>query len=189
MKIATASHRYIVVDILSKSFDDNQSINYIVKQDHLRKERIKELMSYSFDVCLAKGQIFISDDEQACGLILHPEGKIGWLKTIRLDFNLAINSIGITRVGKVLKRERQIKIHQPKCSFYYLWFIGVHPDSQGKGIGSKFIEDIFHEYDIEKKPFYLETSVIRNLAWYEKYGFKVFNQLNIGYKLYQMLRD
>lgn len=40
-----------VVDILVSSFDDNKSVNYIIKQDTKRTQRIKRLMEYSFDIC------------------------------------------------------------------------------------------------------------------------------------------
>ena len=41
MKKAEYSDKNLVVDILSKSFDGNQSVNYIVKQDEKRAERLK----------------------------------------------------------------------------------------------------------------------------------------------------
>ena len=45
---AIYSDKPLVVDILSKSFNDNKSINYIVKQDGKREERLRKLMEYSF---------------------------------------------------------------------------------------------------------------------------------------------
>ena len=188
MKKADHTYKSLVVDILSKSFDDNQSINYIVKQDSKRKERIEGLMEYCFKVCLAKGQIFISDNDKSCALILHPEKKMGAIKEMLLELKLAISSIGVIRSFKVLKREKLIKQNQPKEPFYYLWFIGVAPDAQGKGIGSALIEEVFQKYNEETRPFYLETSVVKNLSWYEKYGFKLFKELDLGHKLYLMLR-
>ena len=139
MKKADHTYKSLVVDILSKSFDDNLSINYIVKQDSKRKERIEGLMEYCFKVCLAKGQIFISDNDKSCALILHPEKKMGAIKEMLLELKLAFSIIGLTRSFKVLKREKLIKQNQPKEPFYYLWFIGVAPDAQGKGIGSALI--------------------------------------------------
>ena len=188
MKKADHTYKSLIVDILSKSFGDNQSINYLVKQDSKRKKRIEGLMQYCFDICLVKGQIFISDDENACALILHPERKIGTIKEMLLELKLAINCIGLSRSYKVLKREKLIKQNQPKEPFYYLWFIGVAPEAQGKGIGSALIEEVFIKYNEETRPFYLETSVVKNLSWYEKYGFKIFKELDLGHKLYLMLK-
>ncbi|MCK5372493.1 MAG: GNAT family N-acetyltransferase, partial [Cyclobacteriaceae bacterium] len=136
----------------------------------------------------AKGQIFISDNDKSCALILHPEKKMGAIKEMLLELKLAINSIGVIRSFKVLKREKLIKQNQPKEPFYYLWFIGVAPDAQGKGIGSALIEEVFQKYNKGTRLFYLETSVVKNLSWYEKYGFKIFKELDLGHKLYLMLR-
>lgn len=186
---AKKDHKAIVVDILRESFDDNQSINYIVKQDGKRKDRIRQLMEYCFEMCLLKGQIFLSEDHNGCALILHPERKAGLIETISLDLKLAFRSIGLSRVRKVMKREKLIKAHQPREPFHYLWFIGVYPDSQGKGIGSKLLDDILQYYQKDERPFYLETSVLTNLPWYKKYGFKIINEIDIGYKLYQMIKE
>ena len=48
---ATNKDRDRVIDILAESFNDNQSVNYIVKQDKKRNQRIGNLIAYSFDVC------------------------------------------------------------------------------------------------------------------------------------------
>ena len=177
MKLADHTYKSHVIDILSKSFDDNQSINYIVKQDSKRKKRIEKLIGYCFEVCLVKGQIFMSNDDKACALILHPERKMGSIKEMLLNMKLAINSIGASRSFKVLKREKLIKQNHPKEPFYYLWFIGVTPDAQGKGIGSALIEEVFQKYNKGTRPFYLETSVVKNISWYEKYGFIIYKEL------------
>lgn len=60
MQKATAGDKALIVDILTKAFDNNKSVNYIVKQDERRIERIRELSNYSFEMCLRFGEIFIS---------------------------------------------------------------------------------------------------------------------------------
>lgn len=185
MKKASNSHRELVVDILSASFDDNQSINYIVKQDAQRRQRIRYLMGYCFDTTLKNGIANISDDENACSLILLSEIK---QSTIWQNALLVKNCVGVGNVRKVLSREKMLKVHHPKDPFYYLWFIGVFPEFQNKGIGSLFFEEVLDMSDNNKRPIYLETSVLRNVPWYQKYGFQVFNKLDIGCKMYQMIR-
>lgn len=41
----------LVVDILSKAFNENKSVNYVVIQDHKWEIRIGKLIEYSFNVC------------------------------------------------------------------------------------------------------------------------------------------
>ena len=186
MKTGEIAHRQLVIDILSASFDDNKSINSIVRQDSKRQQRIRYLMAYCFDVCLKSGVVYISDDKKACALILLPE-----LKKVRFTKNISLilNCIGIGNAYKVMKREKLLKSHHPVEPFYYLWFIGVLPDFQDKGIGSRCIEEVLRINDKHKRPIYLETSVLRNIPWYEKYGFKVFHEVKLDFILYQMIRN
>lgn len=189
MIIQDRTYKDKIVDILSKSFDDNQSINFIVKQDRKRRERIRYLMDYCFEVCMIKGQIFLSEDHSCCALILFPKRKLKLLQIIWLDINLAIRSIGFSRIGRVMKREKLIKENHPKSDFCYLWFIGVDPLSQGRGKGTALLSDILQHCDEKSQNVYLETSVLKNLPWYEKHGFEIINEIDIGYKLFQMIRN
>lgn len=189
MKRASANQKSLVVDILTKSFDDNKSVNYVVKQDKKRVSRIRVLMDYSFDVCSAFGDVWITEDEQACALVLYPDMKRSTFNSILWDVNLATSAIGLLRVSKVLGREAKIKAFHPKDRFSYLWFIGVAPENQNRGRGSRLLEEIVHDSEMKGRPIYLETSVDRNLPWYKKCGFEVFQTLDFGYSLYMLCRQ
>lgn len=121
------AHKSKVLDILTKSFDDNRSVNYVVRQDRNRLRRIRGLLDYSFKVCNAFGDVWMSCDEQAWALVLYPDKRRFGIKSISWDIELAISVIGLSRVGSVLEREAKIKAHHPKKPFSYLWFIGVDP--------------------------------------------------------------
>lgn len=188
MRRATVNDRQLVIDILKKSFEDNRSVNYVVKQDQKREDRIKGLMQYSFDVCNSFGEVWISEDLQACALLLFPDKKRTSLKTILWDLKLALSVIGLDRVTAVLRRESMIKNFHPKKPFAYLWFIGVNPAKQNKGIGSAFIQEVIEKCEQDQRPIYLETSVERNLPFYKKFGFEIFQSLDLSYKLYHLRR-
>jgi hypothetical protein len=189
MKQANSSHRTLVVDILRTSFDENQSINYIVRSGINRRERITHLMEYCFDVCMKKGMIFLSDNEEGCVLILLPEKRMNVFRVLALEIKLLFHSVGFTNAWRVMKREKQLKTHHPKEPFYYLWFAGVYPNSQGTGIGTQLLKEVLAYCDKKKRPVYLETSVMLNLPWYERFGFTIYHEIDLGYKLYQMMRD
>ena len=114
MKRAVQNQKSLVVEILSASFDDNKSVNFVVKQDKNRKARIRGLMEYSFKVCNAFGDVWISEDDQACALVLFPDKKKTNLNAILRDVRLALSVIGINRIGPVLGRESKIKSFHPK---------------------------------------------------------------------------
>lgn len=136
---ADYNDKALVVDILVKSFNDNKSVNYIIKQDGKREQRLKSLMEYSFEVCYLFGDVFLSDDKKGCALIAVPDRKKITLKSIALDLHLIFTCTGLANVSKTLDREAKIKKLQPKGLLYYLWFIGVEPADQNKGIGSHLL--------------------------------------------------
>lgn len=188
MNKANYSDKNLILEILTESFKNNRSVNYITGASEGNQKRVRALMDYSFEVCYRFGDIYLSDDRNAVALILYSERKKTNLSTIMLDAKLVLNCIGIFNIGKALKRESSIKKLQSKDPMYYLWFIGVHPDKQGKGIGSQLMSELILESQKMKRPVYLETSTLTNIPWYKKFGFDIYNELNLSYKLYFLNR-
>ena len=181
---AKYSDKNLVVDILTKSFDTNQSVNYIVKQDAKRAQRVRALMDYSFEVCYLFGDVFLSDDKRSCALITYPDKKTTTFRCIVLDVKLILFAVGLKNIKKTLARETLINKIQPKELKYYLWFIGVDPEYQNEGIGSILLDEIIEDSELKKRPIYLETSTLKNLPWYKKFGFQVYHELDLSYKLF-----
>lgn len=189
MKNAEYSDKELVVDILTDSFETNKSVNYIIKQDNKRKKRIRALMDYSFEVCKEFGNVYLSDDKKACALVLFPDKKKTTLKSIQLDLKLILSSVGLSNIKKTLERESLIKKHQPKDTMYYLWFIGVDPKHQNSGIGTTLLNEVIKDSESKKRSIYLETSTMKNLPWYKKFGFDVYNELDLSYKLFFLKKE
>lgn len=179
----------LVIDILTKSFDSNQSVNYIVKQDQKRIQRVRALMDYSFEVCYLFGDVYLSDDKKACALVLYPDKKRTTLKSVFLDVKLILACVGLANIKKALTRESKIKQIQPNDRMYYLWFIGVDPSYQNSGIGTSLLNEIIEDSVQKKRPIYLETSTLTNLPWYKKFGFDVYSELDLSYKLFFLKKE
>ena len=186
MMRATLNDKELVADILTRSFVDNKSVNYIIKQDEKKEQRLKRLMEYSFDICNLFGDVFISDDRKACALVVIPDRKKVTLKTILLDAKMALSVTGLLNIKKAISRESAIQKIHPDVPLYYLWFIGVEPSQQGHGTGSKLLNEIIQKGLSENRTIRLETSTTKNIPWYEKHGFKIYRELDFGYKLYCM---
>ncbi|MGB4399445.1 MAG: GNAT family N-acetyltransferase, partial [Daejeonella sp.] len=120
---------------------------------------------------------------------LYPDRKKTTFKSILEDIKLLFNCIGLGNIGKAMKRESAIKKIQPDTPMYYLWFIGVDPDSQGTGIGTQLMNEVIEDSQVQSRPIYLETSTQRNLPWYKKFGFDIYEDLDLSYKLYFLKRD
>ncbi|MNK05545.1 hypothetical protein D3C87_234280 [compost metagenome] len=129
---STSNEKQVVTDILCRSFIENKSVNFVVKQDHKREARIKKLMEYSYFQGKEFGRIYLSEDQKTCAIVLIPSRKKTTLKSIWWDLKLVFGCMGISNVKKVLNRESQVKKHHPDFPFFYLWYIGVDPTIQGR---------------------------------------------------------
>lgn len=146
-------------------------------------------MDYSFEVCYLFGDVFLSNDKKACALVIYPDKKKTTLKSILLDVKLILSSVGLKNIKKAIARESMINKIQSKELKYYLWFIGVDPEYYNKGIGSILLDEIIEDSEHKKRPIYLETSMLKNLPWYEKFGFQIYHELDLSYKLFFLKRE
>lgn len=189
MKRAQNTDRKLIVTILMNSFDDNKSVNYIIKQGTDRVQRIRALMEYAYDLCQLFGDIFISEDKTGCVLIMKPDVKKTTLKSVLLDVKFIFQCLGLSNIKKAMSREAKIKQVHPNGLLYYLWFIGVTHKNQNKGVGSQLMNTILSEAKKQNRVICLETSTLKNIPWYEKFGFTIYHEFDFGYKLFCMKRE
>jgi len=64
-------------------------------------------------------------------------------------------------------------MHRPHA---YLWFLGVTPQAQGRGVGSRLIRAKLDRLDATNTPAFLETATERNVAFYRRHGFEVLSE-------------
>jgi len=81
--------------------------------------------------------------------------------------------------------------HPDDPEHWYLPCIGVHPDRQGQGVGSKLLRHMTTRLDREALPAYLEASSEQNRALYLRHGFEVTGELTLpdGPTMWMMWRD
>lgn len=180
----TPEQKEKIITILTHSFDQNKSTNFVVKQDNKRGKRLRFLIEYSLFNAEKSGFVLLNDTEDTCCLILDSEKKKPFFQALIWDVKLVVKCIGIGRVFKVLKREGAIKKQHPSKPFYHLWYIGVNPELQGHGLGSKMLQKAIQQAKSNNKAIYLETSNPRNFRFYEKHGFEhYFTLKELGYEL------
>jgi ribosomal protein S18 acetylase RimI-like enzyme len=67
----------------------------------------------------------------------------------------------------------------PSAPHRYLWFIGVHPSAQGRGIGSALLHPALSRCDADGADAYLEATSEHNRRLYERHGFEVIAELTV----------
>lgn len=64
----------------------------------------------------------------------------------------------------------------PKGPHWYIYYVAVNPNSQGKGIGRDIMHRLGRAADEQQMACYLETSGERNIRFYESMGYEVTNR-------------
>lgn len=174
MPLAKRTDEKLVVDILATSFENNPSVLAAIKQSKSTKP-IRELARYAFKTAIDRNGVYLSTDQTAVAICYNPnlkkEGMSDYIRQVRLVFN----SIGVSQVMRMMKKEAYIKEKRPKQSDYlYFWFFGS--STKGNGSAKQLSQEIIDRSKTEQQPIYLETSVEKNKRVYERFGFDVYHE-------------
>ncbi|MDV3769046.1 hypothetical protein CMU26_05765 [Elizabethkingia anophelis] len=177
-----------IEEILTNAFRENKSVNYILKKEG-ENLLISKLISYSIFKGYSFGDIWLNETKTACVICIDPKKERITLESLKKDFWLITSVIGIKNLLKVLKKESITKKHLPyDIDFVHLWYIGVIPEEQGQGIGSKLLLDVIKYYKEKKEAICLETSTLKNLPFYENLGFHRYHTENFGFDFYFLIK-
>lgn len=176
MIFATEKDIPLMVEILAPAFSDNLSVNRCVNQTLNRFDKIKNQVKYIARISLRNRMAFIN--EQKTGVVLC-NLSYGKKATVFDDIWFLWKVSGLKLGLQLMKREKLLKQIIPDENCCHLWFIGVSPEWQGKGTGSEMIADLKKICSEKKLPICLETSNRRNIAFYEKNGFRLYNKTRL----------
>ena len=190
MKIAHYSDKKLVADILVSAFTpktESNSINFVVKQDKKRVERMRVLMEYLFERAFYFGAVFISDNNQSCILLKYSYKEKVTFRTIRSDLKLAINCISIERVSKVLRRQQVVKQHYPKEKHIQPLIFGVKIESKGNGNAARLMLQVKNYFKDNNLPAIVDAASEQNAKLYQKIGFKIIKKdETLGFPIYYL---
>ncbi len=86
--------------------------------------------------------------------------------------------------------DRAVRAAHVEHDHMYLWFLGVDPAEQGRGVGRALLADLHGRADERRVPTYLETGTMANVAWYASAGYELLGELELpgGQPLWRMER-
>ena len=84
----------------------------------------------------------------------------------------------------------QMGSYHPTEPHWYLPMIGIDPIQQGRGLGSELLRHALAACDRDGEPAYLESSNPKNVPLYQRHGFEVLGEIQVGASptIYPMLR-
>ncbi len=174
MRKATIKDKDLLCEILSESFNQNPSVNWVIGKRSGKKKRIALLVKYSITKCLREGTALISDNEKGAALYFLPNHYKFSISEIWWQVLLAFKVIGIFRVPEIVKRESFIKSQKLNTPHLYFWYLGVLSDSRDGKAVNELRNHVFEVADDLQVPILIETSEPRNIKTYERVGFKTY---------------
>ncbi|MEO8540292.1 MAG: GNAT family N-acetyltransferase [bacterium] len=189
---AVAADRAKLTAAMARAFDDDPIANWFAAQDRRRARRIYDFMDVAYKIVAVHDEIYTTDDLQG-GAYWAPPGK--WYMGPWHQAKLVpamIRTATLRRLPGIVAGLNAIERKHPSEPHYYLLALGVEPDLQGRGLGTKLMAPVLERCDRERVPAYLESSKERNVPLYERNGFKVTEEMvvpNGGPKIWLMWRD
>lgn len=177
---ATLQDKTTVINILHSAFEPitiANSINFVVKQDAKRSERLTVLFEYLFYSALYYGDIYLSDNKKACLLIDYPHLKTYRFKLLKHQFNLVFKGIGLANLPKVLRRERLLKKHHYNIPHIHPLILATYRKDRGKAYAYTLIKEVLNTTE-NHLPIIIETTTLENIKLYEHFGFKTIKTVN-----------
>jgi ribosomal protein S18 acetylase RimI-like enzyme len=102
----------------------------------------------------------------------HPDGE-----ALEREFR---NTADSAHLDDLLGTFEQLDRWHPEEPHWYLPMVGVEPNSQGSGIGGALMRHGVERCDQEGASAYLESSNPRNISLYQRHGFEVMGQIQVG---------
>jgi ribosomal protein S18 acetylase RimI-like enzyme len=176
---ARAEDRDAVVRALVRGFDKDPVANYLLRQDAGRARALHSFFDIAFRrLTLPVDESWLSSGGEGAALWT-PPGKWKTLRAWPNLFGLA-RTVGFAHVPHALAAVRRVGREHPPEPHWYLFAIGVQPESQGRGIGSALLRAVLAQCDERREPAYLEASTEDNARLYARHGFRLLKELPIA---------
>ena len=175
-ELASLEDRFAAV--LTRAFYDDPYYGYIMPNRNKSREQLHWWMKLLLKYTLKYGDIYYTDDHKAIAMWLGPEKPVvSDIKILSMGLILYPFKIGLRNFMRLLDIDGQWKKEHKKLDkrHYYLMVIGVEPEFQQKGIGSRLMQVGLKKADDEKLECFLETVTPEDLRFYEKHNFKVIH--------------
>ena len=170
-------------EVLADAFKEDPIWVKFIKDNQIEAHRMNYLFGCPILYALRYGKAYASSSNL--------EGIVAWSPDSTADMTLGRlirsgvlkygSKMGMKAIINMAKTFRPIekdrKEHMKNTSYIYITIIGVKQKYQKRGFGGKILQAIFKEADKTHTPIYLETNTPQNVKMYEKYGFKVLNEI------------
>lgn len=170
--IETASVRdhAALVETLAQAFQTDPALSWILPDPARRAHALRSLFDVMVPADMRAGVALRATHDESAALWRAPaQAHSGMFEFLRTVIPL-VATFG-TALPRGLKVQGSIDAHRPEGRFWYLHYVGVRREYQGKGHGGRIIRAQTAVADAEGLACWLETATPENVPLYERLGF------------------
>ena len=167
---ARVSDQAALIETLAQAFQTDPALSWILPDAAHRARALRSLFRTLVPADMRAGIALRATGDEAAALWRAPgqahSGAMEFLRTV-----VPLVATFRTALPRGLKVQSGIDAHRPQGRFWYLHYVGVRPQHQGKGHGGRIIRAQTAIADAQALPCWLETATAENVPLYERLGF------------------
>lgn len=165
--------------MLARAFATDPISTAILPSDARRVEVLRRFFALQLrHSYLPRGQVLTVEDRSAAALTMGP--RLGPMAVA--DRMAAVSLLPMLGRRLLVTRRvaRQLEALHPRAPHCYLGTLGTEPSRQGSGLGTALVTAVLERCDQQRVFCYLESSKEENIAFYERFGFHVTAEVDLG---------
>jgi ribosomal protein S18 acetylase RimI-like enzyme len=171
-RLATAADANTIVTTLAAAFGTDPLWSWAFPDPDKRAGQLATWLGFFVESALPNGWVWISGAGEATS-VWTPPGKAELSVETKAKVEPFLSAeLGADAESVLQLLERFEAVSPDDQDFYYLSFLGTHPEHRGHGIGMGLLASNLTHVDSAGMPAYLESSNPANNARYERLGFK-----------------
>ena len=172
------------VEVLTSALWDIPSMRFAFEglADEAVQRRFARGLSSSTAAALAWGRVLCArvDGEVRGAAIAYPPGTwplpfLRWLRS-----GLGFLTIGPRPFARLARYDAILNRHHPKEPHWYLYFLGVAPGWQGRGLGGALVRELARLAAADGVPLCLETDKESNVGFYRANGCEITSERRLA---------
>ena len=175
VRVASSEDRQPILDLLMLAFDQDPVMRWMFPQARDHVNHFPKFLMGQGGGGIDAGTAFVAGDYAGAALWL-PPGMHSDEAALFAAFGPVIEAGRFPDAGAFGAGAAAM---HPEDDHWYLAFLGVDPNMQGRGIGSAMLKHALAIVDAAPRIAYLETASEPNVRLYERFGFEVTGEVNV----------
>ncbi|HEX7168892.1 MAG TPA: GNAT family N-acetyltransferase [Acidimicrobiales bacterium] len=180
VRTATDDDGPALIGFLSRAFATDPLFEWVFPDEERRVADLALLFELVWAANSRLGHSLITDDRTGIAMWAPPGQWKTPPETAMTYGPRLVEAYAEDDMRRLMSFHDAVDEHHPEESHYYLGVLGVDPDHHARGIGSACLAAGLAVADAAHQPAYLETTNEKNLPLYERHGFAVTKEFDLG---------